>query len=238
MRRRDLITLLGGAAAWPVVARAQQPAMPVIGYLGARSAAADAKYVEGFRQGLAENGYVVGQNVEIEFRWSEGQSQLLPAMAADLVRRRVNLVVAAAGGTPEAAKAATATVPIVFSTGGDPVGLGLVGSLSRPGGNLTGVTTVRRDLDGKRLGLLHDVVPSGKSVAFFIERELPDANKQIAAAQEAARTINVDLLLFDPKTEREFEAALTTAVERGCSGFILAASSWAASRRALVTALP
>jgi putative tryptophan/tyrosine transport system substrate-binding protein len=237
MRRREFIAGLGGAAVWPVVARAQQAAVPVIGYLGARSAAADANYVEGFRQGLTENGYVVGQNVEIEFRWSEGQSQLLPAMAADLVRRRANLIVAAAGGAPEAAKAATATVPIVFSTGGDPVGLGLVGSLSRPGGNLTGVTTVRRDLDGKRLGLLHDVVPSGKSVAFFIQRELPDANKQIAEAQEAARTISVDLLLFDAKTEREFEAAFATAVERGCSGFILAANSWAASRRALVTAL-
>jgi putative ABC transport system substrate-binding protein len=237
VKRRTFIAGLGSAAAWPVVARAQQPAMPVIGYLGARSAAADANYVDGFRQGLAENGYVVGRNVEIEFRWSEGQSQLLPAMAADLVRRRVNLIVAAAGGAPEAAKAATATVPIVFSTGGDPVGLGLVGSLSRPSGNLTGVTTVRRDLDGKRFGLLHDVVPDGKSVAFFVARELPDANKQIAAAQEAARTISVELLLFDTRTEREFEAAFATAVERGCSGFILAANSWAAARRALVTAL-
>ena len=110
MRRREFIAGLGSATAWPVVARGQQPAMPVIGYLGARSAAADAKYVEGFRQGLAENGYVVGQNVEIEFRWSEGQSQLLPAMAADLVRRRVNLIVAAAGGAPEAAKAANRTL--------------------------------------------------------------------------------------------------------------------------------
>jgi putative tryptophan/tyrosine transport system substrate-binding protein len=130
MRRREFIAGLAGAAAWPLAARGQQPMIPVIGYLGARSAAADAKYVEGFRQGLAENGYVVGQNVEIEFRWSEGQSHLLPAMAADLVRRRVNLIVAAAGDAPEAAKAATATVPIVFSTGGDPVELGLVRSLS------------------------------------------------------------------------------------------------------------
>src|SRR5262250_944156 len=131
MRRRDFIAGFGASAAWPLAVGAPQPAIPVIGYLGSRSAAADANYVEGFRQGLAENGYVVGQNVEIEFHWSEGQSRLLPAMAADLVRRRVNLIVAAAGAAPEAAKAATATVPIVFSTGGDPVGLGLVKSLSR-----------------------------------------------------------------------------------------------------------
>src|SRR5438105_4706389 len=130
MRRREFIGLVGGAAAWPLAVRAQQrPVMPVIGYLGSRSAAPDANYVEGFRQGLAENGYVVGQNVAIEFRWAEGQPQRLPTMAANLVRRRVNLIVAAAGSAPEAAKAATSTVPIVFSTGGDPVGLGLVKSL-------------------------------------------------------------------------------------------------------------
>jgi putative ABC transport system substrate-binding protein len=240
MRRREFMTLLGGAAAaWPLAARAQQrPAMPVIGYLGTRSEAADANYVEGFRQGLAENGYVVGQNVAIEFRWSDGQSQRLPAMAADLVRRRVNLIVAAAGGAPEAAKAATSTVPIVFSTGGDPVRLGLVKSFSRPGGNLTGVTTVTRELDAKRLGLLHDLVPNGKSFAFFIDRNQPDADEQIMAIQEAARTIRVDLPLFSPTTEQEIEAAFATAVERGCAGFIVAANSpLVATRRALLTAL-
>jgi putative ABC transport system substrate-binding protein len=126
MIRREFIAVIGGVAK---TAPAQQPAIPMIGYLGARSAVADANYVEGFRRGLAENGCVVGQNVEIEFRWAEGQSQLLPAMAADLVRRGVNLIVAGAGNAPEAAKAATATIPIVFSTGGDPVGLGLVRSL-------------------------------------------------------------------------------------------------------------
>jgi putative ABC transport system substrate-binding protein len=237
IRRREFIAGLGSAAAWPLAAGAQRPAIPVIGYLGSRFAATDASYVEGFRQGLAENGYVVGQNVEIEFRWSEGQPQLLPAMAADLVRRRVNLIVAAGGSAPEAAKAATATVPIVFSTGGDPVDLGLVKSLSRPGGNLTGVTTVTRGLEAKRLGLLHDMVPNGKSVAFFVDRDRPGANEQIAATQEAARTISVDLLLVDLRTEREIEAAFATAAERGCSGFILASSSLTSIPRALVTAL-
>jgi putative ABC transport system substrate-binding protein len=239
MRRREFITLLGGAAAaWPIVARAQQRSMQVIGYLGSRSAAADASYLEGFRQGLAENGYVVGQNVAIEFRWAEGQPQRLPAMVADFVRRRVNLIVAAAGNAPEVAKAATSTVPIVFSTGGDPVRLGLVQSLSRPGGNLTGVTTVTRELDGKRLGLLHDLVPNGKGFGFFIDRDLPDADEQIVAIQEAARTISVDLPLFDPRTERELEFVFATAGEQGAAGFIVAgANPWLNTRRALVTAL-
>jgi putative ABC transport system substrate-binding protein len=148
----------------------------------------------------------------------------------------VNLIVAAGGSAPEASKAASATVPIVFSTGGDPVRLGLVASLSRPGGNLTGLTTFTRGLNAKRLGLLHDVVPNGKRVAFFVDRGLPDANDEIAATQEAARTIGVDLLLFDPRTEQELEATFATVVERGCSGFILA-GTWAAIRPGLVTAL-
>jgi ABC-type uncharacterized transport system substrate-binding protein len=239
MRRREFIGLVGGAAAWPLPARAQQrPAMPVIGYLGQRSAATDANYLEGFRQGLAENGYVVGQNVAIEFRWAEGQLQRLPTMAADLVRRRVNLIVAAAGYAPEAAKAATSAIPIVFSTGGDPVRLGLVRSLSRPGGNLTGVTTVARELDAKRLGLLNDLVPNGKSFGFFVDRTLPDSDERIAAIQEAALTISVGLLLFDPRTERELEVAFAMAAERGAAGVNASAgSTWLNTRPALVTAL-
>src|SRR5262245_60804601 len=239
MKRREFITLVGGAATWPLAARAQQQqAVPVIGYLGTRSAAADANYLEGFRQGLAENGYVVGQNVAIEFRWAEGQPQPLPALAANLVRRRVNLIVAAAGNAPEAAKAATSTIPIVFSTGGDPVRLGLVQSFSRPGGNLTGVTTVTRELDAKRLGLLHDLVPNGKSFGFFIDHDLPDADDRIAAVQEAARTIGVDLPLFNPRTERELEVAFATAAERGVAGFNVSGTTPVfTTGRALVTAL-
>jgi putative ABC transport system substrate-binding protein len=152
MRRREFITLLAGATAWPRAAMAQQPAMPVVGYLGARNAAGDASYIEAFRQGLGESGFILGQNVAIEFRWADGQYNRLPAFAAELVRRRVNVLVTAGGAAAPVAKAATSTIPIVFSTGSDPVNVGLVQSLNRPGGNLTGATTLDRELGAKRLG--------------------------------------------------------------------------------------
>ncbi|MGA8920518.1 MAG: ABC transporter substrate binding protein, partial [Pseudolabrys sp.] len=180
MRRRDFITLLGGATvAWPLAARAQQTAMPVIGYLGAESPAAFASRVRAFHQGLGETGYVEGRNVAIEFRWAEGQHDRLPALAADLVGRRVAVIVAP-GGAPAAlaAKSATTTIPIVFEMGADPIAIGLVASLSRPGGNLTGVTSLSVEVTPKRLEFLHEVLPAAGVFAVLINPTSPTADSQ------------------------------------------------------------
>jgi putative ABC transport system substrate-binding protein len=194
--RRAFITLLGGAAAaWPLAARAQQPTPPVIGWLGSRSAVADADYVEAARRGFGENGFTTGQNLQIDFRWSEGQPNRLPAMAADLVSRRVKLIVAAGGASAPAAKAATTTIPIVFSTGADPVRLGLVASFNHPGGNLTGATTLVRELEPKRFGLLRDLLQNVKTVAYLIDPDEPDTDYEISTVQEAARVTGLELVI-------------------------------------------
>ena len=188
MKRREFIFLLGGAAAWPCAPRAQQTAMPVIGFLGMTSPGPYAPLVPAFRQGLAETGYVEGQNVAIEYRWAEGSYDRLPALAADLVGRKVD-VIATSGGPPSAlaAKNATSTIPIVFASVSDPVELGLVASLARPGGNLTGVSTMFAELNPKRLELLSELVPEARVIALLVNPSNGNAERIIGDVREAAR---------------------------------------------------
>jgi putative ABC transport system substrate-binding protein len=214
VRRRAFISLLGGAAAWPLVARAQQPAMPVIGLLGGGSPDRDAKRVGAFRQGLSNAGYVEGKNVKIEYRWAEAQYDRLPALATDLVRRQVN-VIAALGGTPsaQAAKAATNTIPIVFDTAGDPVEFGLVDSLNRPGGNVTGVTLLSVELGPKLLELAHEVVPTATVMALLVNPTSPLAETLWRETRAAARTLGLQLHVLQASTEREFDTVAAALVE-------------------------
>jgi putative ABC transport system substrate-binding protein len=215
MRRREFITLLGGAAAWPLAASAQQTAMPVVGFLSGRSPGEAASAVDAFRQGLGEFGYIEGQNVTIEYRWAEGHYDRLPALAAELVARQV-AVIAATGGEASglAAKAATATIPIVFTMGGDPVKLGLVFSLNKPGGNVTGVTFIVGDIATKRLGLLRQLVPNATTIAMLVNPNYPATSAEVRDVQAAARTIGLEIDLLPASNSREIDAALTAFVRK------------------------
>ena len=212
MRRRDFITLVGGAAAaWPLAARAQQPAMPVIGFLSSRSAGQSAGVVAAFRDGLAEAGFIEGKNVAIDFRFAEGHLERLPTLAIGLVRRGVAVIFTGGGDVPAmVAKGATSTIPIVFVTGFDPVKSGLVTSLNRPDGNLTGATVIAGQLAAKRLGLLHELVPSVRLVAVLLNPNNPNAEADVADAQVAARALGQQIEVLPAGSEQELEVAFTS----------------------------
>jgi ABC-type uncharacterized transport system substrate-binding protein len=238
MRRRQFITLLGGAAAWPIAARAQQPAMPVIGFLGSASAGPYARMMAAFRQGLNETGYVEGRNVAIEYRWAEGQNDRLPALAADLVRRQVTVI--ATTGTPEtlAAKAATATIPIVFQVGIEPVQVGLVASLSRPGGNLTGVTNLNVEVGPKRLELLKELVPTATLMALLVNPTSPNLTESTTKdALAAARTLGVQLHVLHASTERDIDDAFAALVQLRAGALVIGSDVFFNSRREQLAAL-
>jgi ABC-type uncharacterized transport system substrate-binding protein len=225
IRRRQFIRLLGGAAAvWPLAARAQQPAMPVIGFLSSASRNHDDVFrLAPFRQGLSEAGYTEGRNVAIEYRGADYQLDRLPALAADLTRRKVSLI--AAGGSPAsalAAKSATATIPIVFTNAADPVRIGLVASLNRPGGNVTGFTQLGAELGAKRLGLLRELVPAATSIGVLVNPNRPGVDAQSAQAQEAARTLGLQPHILKASSERDFDAAFLTLVQLRASALVIA----------------
>jgi putative ABC transport system substrate-binding protein len=239
MRRREFITLIGCGAAWPVGAVAQQPAIPVIGFLSFRSARESANSEAAFREGLSEIGYKDGHNVHIAFRWAEGRIDRLPALAADLVDNLHVAVIAATGGGPSplAAKAATKSIPIVFTFGADPVKAGIVASLSRPEENITGVTWFAGDLAGKRLALLHDIVPNLATVGLLANPRDPEDPSQRADAQDAASRRNLKLVIMDASTEQEIDAAFTTFAQQKVGAVILAADPFLFSRREQIVGL-
>jgi putative ABC transport system substrate-binding protein len=237
IKRREFITLLGGAAAWPVAARAQQPAMPVIGYLSARSPEDTAHLVPAFRQGLGEGGFVEGQNVTIEYRWALGQVDRLPALAAELAGRPVTILVTTGGESAAlAAKAATSTIPIVFSMG-DPVKAGLAASYNRPGGNATGINILSDTLEPKRLGLLRELVPQAVTIGFLLNPNFPSAESQSKDVQEAARAIGLQIHVLRANTDREIEAAFETIAQHRIAAVAVAASPFFDTRRDKLVAL-
>jgi putative tryptophan/tyrosine transport system substrate-binding protein len=221
VRRREFITLLSGAAAWPLAAHAQQP---VIGYFSGRSTETEAPLLVAFRQGLEEANYTVGKNVAVEFRFSDGQDDRLPALAADLVRRQVAVLVATDRPSALAAKAATATIPVVFAYGGDPVESGLVASLNRPSGNLTGVGIFTIGLGPKRLGLLRELVPSARLIAFFVNPNSGSAALQVKELQTAAQAVGQEILVLNAGTEDEINQAFATLVQRKVGAILYSAN--------------
>ncbi len=239
MNRREFITFLSGAAvAWPLAARAQQPAMPVIGFLSGQSPQTYAYLVEAFRQGIGEIGYIESHNVAIEYRWAEGQFDRLPALAADLVGRRVAVIIATGGDdVARATKAATSTIPIVFSIGGDPVKLGLVASLNRPGGNVTGVSQFTTGMEAKRLGLLHELIPNATTVAMLINPTNPNADTQLQDAQDAAAHEGIQLIVLSCASESDFDPAFTSLVQQRAGALLVGASALFNSRRDQLIAL-
>jgi putative ABC transport system substrate-binding protein len=239
MKRRAFIGLIGGAAAaWPLAARAQQASMPVIGFLDSGAANGMTAYLDGFRRGLGETGYTEGQNVAVEYRWAQGRVDQLAALAAELVRRPVDVIVGSRGPAPGlAAKAATSTIPIVFQTGSDPVGIGLVASMNRPGGNVTGVTRLSTALIPKRLGIVAELVPKASAIALLVNPAGPQTKEQIQEMQEPTRTLGFQLHVVKANNERELDSAFTAAAQNGAQALIVATDSLFIGLREAIVAL-
>jgi len=238
MNRRELITLVGGAAAWPLAAGAQQPAMPVVGFLNPASPGELAHRVAAFRNGLAEAGFVEGQNVTIEYRWAEGRFDQLSALATDLVQRGV-MVIAATGGIAavRAARSATANIPIVFSSGSDPIQAGLVPSLNRPGGNVTGATLISAALVAKRIELLHELIPGAELIAVLANSNNPSADFEVKEAENAARSLGLKIQVVRAGNERDFESAFATIARQRASALLVTTDPFFESLRGALVAL-
>src|SRR5262249_19119822 len=240
MRRRDFIKVVAGSATtWPLAARAQQSATPVIGFLSFRSANESATSVAAFREGLSEIGYVDGRNVHIAFRWAEGRKDQLPVLAADLVDNLRVAVIAGVGGGPSAlaAKAATKTIPIVFTYSGDAVKAGIVASINRLEDNITGITWFGSDLAGKRVALLHDLVPSIATMALLVNPSDPEGQPEPSDAPDAARRLNLKLVVLNATTEREIETAFATLVQQQAGGLVVSSDPFLFSRREQIAGL-
>ena len=232
MRRRDFITLVGGTAAWPLAARAQEQAMPVIGFLGSTSPDLYANQVGAYRRGLSETGHVEGQNVAIEFRWAESQYERLPAMATDLIRRRVTVITAGALPAVVAAKAATTAIPIVFSIGVDPVAFGLVSSLNRPGGNVTGITNLNLELLPKQLEVLRELLPGATVMAALVNPTNPNADSHSGDLQAAARKLGLQLQILHASSDSDFDAAFAGLSQVRASALLIGSDAFLTSRSA------
>jgi putative tryptophan/tyrosine transport system substrate-binding protein len=237
MKRRDFITLLGGAAVSPFAARAQQAVLPVIGFLNTRAPGADPHLLDAFRRGLKETGYVEGQNVAIEYRWAFNEYDRLPALAVDLVRRQVTVIAAIGSPSAPAAKAATTTIPIVFIIGFDPVEVGLVSSLNRPGGNLTGVTVLGVELGSKRLELLHELVPTTNILAALVNPDTPAAETQSTELHTAARTFGLKLHVLHASAERDFDTVFASLRQLGAGGLVIGNDTFFSTRSGQLAAL-
>ena len=237
MRRREFITLLSAAAAWPLAARAQQQAMPVVGFLRSTQATGFAYIVDAFRQGLNDVGFVEGKNVAIEYRWAENQQDRLPELAADLIRRQVAAIVGAGTPAAQACKAATTTTPIVFVSGADPVSIGLVARLNRPGGNITGVVFTVVALAAKLIGMLNELVPKASVIAVLRDPNGPDVEGESRDLEEAGRAIGRQILMVNAANEREFHAAFAKVVQAGAGGLLIGASPFLLSQRRQLVAL-
>jgi putative ABC transport system substrate-binding protein len=239
MLRREFLGVMSGAAAtWPLAVRAQQPTLPVIGYLSSTSSSPYAPFVAAFQQGLKETGFIAGQNVTIEYRWAEGQFDRLPALVADLVRRQVAIIAVGGGGvTALAAKDATLTIPIVFAIGSDPVKLGIVASLNRPGGNITGVSSIAVELGQKRLELLRDLLPKAVTIGFLMNPDSPNTAFDLPDMQVAARGLGQQLIIVNARDEREIDTAFSDLVQQRAAALVVQPEPFLLSRRNQLVAL-